>query len=170
MAQSQGQGHNKKTQSQGPTFRGQTLSKSRTGMLEAKAKNQGNNAQVFSKKKKKRKRCTGKNRKFSIFPRNFRCSQKKVFAQKIANFLWNFRRKKILDLGPFLTNQKLVLSSAEDRAFSRTWRLRGQGQGLDLWGPGQKPKNESSRTLSRPRTSLRTPPLFNTVYQTLDCC
>ena len=75
-----------------------------------------------------------------------KCSKKtKIFAQKIANFSRNFRRrKKKHDLGPFLTNQKIMLSSAEDRAFSRTWRLRGQG---------------FHNVFSRPRTSSRTPPL-----------
>ena len=41
-------------QGQGQPFRGQTLSRPRTGMLEAKAKDQGHKAQVLSKKKKKR--------------------------------------------------------------------------------------------------------------------
>ena len=41
-------------QGQGQRFRGQTLSRPRTGMLEAKAKDQGHKAQVLSKKKKKR--------------------------------------------------------------------------------------------------------------------
>ena len=41
-------------QGQGQPFRGQTLSRSRTGMLEAKAKDQGHKAQVLSKKKKKK--------------------------------------------------------------------------------------------------------------------
>ena len=65
-------------------------------MLEAK--DQGHNEQVFSDKKK-------------------------VFTQIIANFSSNFRRKrKGNDLGPFFTNQKIVLFLAVDRAFSRTYR------------------------------------------------
>ena len=40
-------------QGQGQPFRGQTLSRPRTGMLEAKAKDQGHKAQVLFKKKKK---------------------------------------------------------------------------------------------------------------------
>ena len=53
------------------------------------------------------------------------------------------RKKKGHDLGPFVTNQKIVLSTA-NRAF---WRLVGQGQGLqDVFS----------------RTSKRTPPLKNT--------
>ena len=38
-------------QGQGQPFRGQTLSRPRTGMLEAKAKDQGHKAQVLSIKK-----------------------------------------------------------------------------------------------------------------------
>ena len=41
-------------QGQGQPFRGQTLSRPRTGMLEAKAKDQGHKAQVLFKKKKKK--------------------------------------------------------------------------------------------------------------------
>ena len=41
-------------QGQGQPFRGQTLLRPRTGMLEAKAKDQGHKAQVLSKKKKKK--------------------------------------------------------------------------------------------------------------------
>ena len=41
-------------QGQGQPFRGQTLSRPRTGMLEAKAKDQGHKAQVLSKKKEKK--------------------------------------------------------------------------------------------------------------------
>ena len=40
-------------QDQGQPFRGQTLSRPRTEMLEAKAKDQGHKAQVLSEKKKK---------------------------------------------------------------------------------------------------------------------
>ena len=66
--------------------------------------------------------------------------QKKSSRTKIANFRRSpkkrsLRRKsqifrEISDeektghgLGPFFTNQKIVLSSVEDRVFSRTWRL-----------------------------------------------
>ena len=41
-------------QGQGQPFRGQTLSRPRIEMLEAKAKDQGHKAQVLSKKKKKK--------------------------------------------------------------------------------------------------------------------
>ena len=41
----------KKIRGQGEPFRGQTLSRPRTGMLEAKAKDQGQGASVLRKKK-----------------------------------------------------------------------------------------------------------------------
>ena len=52
-------------QGQGQPFRGQTLSRPRTGMLEAKAKDQGHKAQVLSKKKKKKKKKKGLHKNFS---------------------------------------------------------------------------------------------------------
>ena len=98
--------------------------------------------------------------KIAYFLRHFRRfskKKKKIFAQKIANFLWNFRRrKKGHDLDPFLTNQKIVLSSAEDRTFSRTWRLRGQVV-LRVHGL----QNVSSRT------SSVTPPLVKALLSKL---
>ena len=52
-ARGQGQGHKKvRGQGQGQPFRGQTLSRPRTGMLEAKAKDQGHKRKCSSKKKK----------------------------------------------------------------------------------------------------------------------
>ena len=48
----QGQGHKKiRGQGQGQPFRGQTLSRPRTGMLEAKAKDQGDRCKCSPKKK-----------------------------------------------------------------------------------------------------------------------
>ena len=45
-------GHKARDQGQGQPFRGQTLSRPRTGMLEAKAKNQGHKRKCSPKKKK----------------------------------------------------------------------------------------------------------------------
>ena len=53
----------KKIRGQGQPFRGQTLSRPRTGMLEAK--DQGHRAQVLSKKKKKKKKKKGLHKNFS---------------------------------------------------------------------------------------------------------
>ena len=52
-ARGQGQGHKKiRGQGQGQPFRGQNLSRPRTGMLEAKAKDQGHRRKCSPKKKK----------------------------------------------------------------------------------------------------------------------
>ena len=61
-------------QGQGQPFRGQTLSRPRTRMLEAKAKDQGHKAQVLSKKKKK-----GFHKNFSG---DLKKKKKKTFSKK----------------------------------------------------------------------------------------
>ena len=80
----------KKIRGQGQPFRGQTLSRPRTGMLEAKAKDQGHKAQVLSKKKKKR-------------------SSRKIFKRSP---LKNVFQKIFQALHKILTFQKIVLSSS----------------------------------------------------------
>ena len=57
------------------------------------------------------------------------------------------RIQKNFMFGYFLFNQskKLYCPRAEDRTFSRTCRLRGQGQRLELLGQGQGLQNVSSR-------------------------
>ena len=91
--QARGQEHKKiRGQGQGTTFREQTLSRSRTGMLEAK--DQGRNAQVLSKQKKK------------VFSQIFReisgVLKKKVFAQK-SQILREISgvKKKVMTLARF---------------------------------------------------------------------
>ena len=110
-------------QGQGQPFRGQTLSRPRTGMLEAKAKDQGHKAQVLSKKKfsgdlqkKKKKKKRRSSQKF------FKRSPLKNVFQKIFQALHKI-----------LTFQKIVLSSS-----------RGQANFRGL---------EASRPRPRPRTS-----------------
>ena len=80
-------------QGQGQPFRGQTLSRPRTGMLEAKAKDQGHKAQVLSKKKKR-------------------------FSQKFfkRSPLKNVFQKIFQALHKILTFQKIVLSSSRGQA------------------------------------------------------
>ena len=102
-------------------------------MFEAKA--QGYNAQVFLNKKI-----------FEYFPRNFKSSQKSkqkkrslLIYREVSGVLQD-QEKNGDDLGPFSTNQKIMLSSAEDRAFLRTCKLQGQGL-----------QNESFRTLPLPK-------------------
>ena len=81
-------------QGQGQPFRGQTLSRPRTGMLEAKAKDQGHKAKCSPKKKKKRS-----SQKF------FKRSPLKNVFQKIFQALHKI-----------LTFQKIVLSSSRGQA------------------------------------------------------
>ena len=75
-------------QGQGQPFRGQTLSRPRTGMLEAKAKDQGHKAQVLSKKKKKRssqkffRRSPKKKKKKKVFKKIFQAISKKKKKKK----------------------------------------------------------------------------------------
>ena len=117
-----------------------------------------------------------------------KCSPKKkeVFTQNIANFSRNSgvlqrqtkgfhklparslacsktKKKRGHDLDLFSTNQKIVLSSAEDRTFSRTCWL--QGQRLDIRGQGLQ--NVSTRTPPLVFTLLVFMPCFNSinVYQ-----
>ena len=65
-------------QGQGQPFRGQTLSRPRTGMLEAKAKDQGHKAQVLSRKKKK------------VFTKIFQAISKKKKKKKKKSLHKNF--------------------------------------------------------------------------------
>ena len=99
--QGQGQGHKKiRGQGQGQPFRGQTLSRPRTGMLEAKARNQGHKRKCSSKKK--------------VFTKIFQAiSKKKRSSQK---FFKRSPQKNVFQiifqaLHKTLTIQKLVLSS-----------------------------------------------------------
>ena len=72
-------------QGQGQPFRGQTLSRPRTEMLEAKAKDQGHKAQVLSKKKKKKK----------VFTKIFQAiSTKKRFPKNFSTAPQNFNFPK----------------------------------------------------------------------------
>ena len=94
---------------QGRPFRGQTLSRPRTGMLEAKAKDQGHKRKCSPKAKKK-----GSSQKF------FRRSQKKK-KRSSQKFFKRSQRKHVFQkifqaLHKILTIQKLVLSSSRGRA------------------------------------------------------
>ena len=95
-------------QGQGQPFRGQTLSRPRTGMLEAK--DQGHKAQVLSKKKKKglHKNFSGdlqKKKKKRSSQEFFKRSPRKNAFQKIIQLLHKI-----------LTFQKIVLSSSRGQA------------------------------------------------------
>ena len=77
-------------QGQGQPFRGQTLSRPRTGMLEAKAKDQGHKAQVLSKKKKKKR---SSQKFFTRSPKKKKKKKKKVFT-KIFQAISKKKKKK----------------------------------------------------------------------------
>ena len=88
-------------QGQGQPFRGQTLSRPRTGMLEAKAKDQGHKAQVLSKKKKKKglhKNLSGdlqKKKKKKVFTKIFQAIfTKKRFPKNFSTAPQNFNFPK----------------------------------------------------------------------------
>ena len=100
-------------QGQGQPFRGQTLSRPRTGMLEAKAKDQGHKAQVLSKKKKK-----GLHKNFSGDLQKKKKKKKKRSSQKFfkRSSLKNVFQKIFQPLHKILTFQKIVLSSSRGQA------------------------------------------------------
>ena len=100
-------------QGQGQPFRGQTLSRPRTGMLEAKAKDQGHKAQVLSKKKKKRS-----SQKFFRRSPKKKKKKKKRSSQKFfkRSPLKNVFQKIFQALHKILTFQKIVLSSSRGQA------------------------------------------------------
>ena len=92
-------------QGQGQPFRGQTLSRPRTGMLEAKAKDQGHKAQVLSKKKKKKRssqkffrrspKKKKKKKKKKVFTKIFQAiSTKKRFPKNFSTAPQNFNFPK----------------------------------------------------------------------------
>ena len=115
-------------QGQGQPFRGQTLSRPRTGMLEAKAKDQGHKAQVLSKKKKKKK----------VFTKIFQAiskkkKKKKVFTKMFSSDLHekNAFQKIFQPLHKILTFQKIVLSSSRGQANFR---------GLEASRPRPRPR------------------------------
>ena len=75
-------------QGQGQPFRGQTLSRPRTGMLEAKAKNQGHKRKCSPKKKVFTKI-------FQAISKNFQAiSTKKRFPKNLSSASQNFNNSK----------------------------------------------------------------------------
>ena len=146
-------------QGQGQPFR-QTLSRPRTGMLEAKAKDQGHKAQVLSKKKKKKR----SSQKF--FRRSPKKKKKKKKKGLHKNFLGDLHEKtlsKNVSTAPQNFNFPKNAAVLEDRPIFEDLRPRGQGQGLDLRGQGhgQGLQNLSSRT---------PPLLFSAVYPVALTC
>ena len=89
----------KKIQGQGQPFRGQTLSRPRTGMLEAKAKDQGHKRKCSPKKKKGLYkiffRRSPKKKKKKVFTKIFQAiSTKKRFPKNFSSAPQNFNNSK----------------------------------------------------------------------------
>ena len=112
-------------QGQGQPFRGQTLSRPRTGMLEAKAKDQGHKAQVLSKKKKKK-------RSSQKFFRRSQKKKKKVFTKIFQAISTKKRFPKNFSTAPQNFNFPKNSAVLEPRTgqFSRTWGLEAKAKDL----------------------------------------
>ena len=95
-ARGQGQGHKKmRGQGQGQPFRGQTLSRPRTGMLEAKAKDQEHKRKCSPKKKGHHKNFSGDLQKKIVFTKIFQAiSTKKHFPKHFSSAPQNFNNSK----------------------------------------------------------------------------
>ena len=86
-------------QGQGQPFRGQTLSRPRTGMLEAKAKDQGHKRKCSPKKKKKRSSQTffrrSPKKKKKVFTKIFQAISTKIrFLKNFSSAPQNFNNSK----------------------------------------------------------------------------
>ena len=113
-------------QGQGQPFRGQTLSRPRTGMLEAKAKDQGHKAQVLSKKKKKK-----------VFTKIFQAiskKKKKVFTKIFQAISTKKRFPKNFSSAPQNFNIPKNTAVLEPRTgqFSRTWGLEAKAKDFKM--------------------------------------
>ena len=107
-ARGQGQGHKKiRGQGQGQPFRGQTRSRPRTGMLEAKAKDQGHKCKCSPKKKGLHKTFSSDLQKKKVFTKIFQAiSTKKRFPKNFSSAPQNFNN----------SIQKILLSSSRGQA------------------------------------------------------
>ena len=110
-------GHKARGQGQGQPFRGQTLSRPRKEMLEAKAKDQGHKRKCYPKKKRSSQKF------FRRSPKKKKRSSQKFFKRSPQK---NVFQKIFQALHKILTIQNIVLSSS-----------RGQGifQGLEASRP-----------------------------------
>ena len=136
-------------QGQGQPFRGQTLSRPRTGMLEAKAKDQGHKAQVLSKKKKKvftkifqaiskkkkkKKKKRSSQKFFRRSPKKKKKKKKKVFTKIFQAISTKKRFPKNFSTAPQNFNFPKNSAVLEPRTgqFSRTWGLEAKAKAKDL--------------------------------------
>ena len=115
-------------QGQGQPFRGQTLSRPRTGMLEAKAKDQGHKAQVLSKKKKKK----GLHKNFPAISKKKK--KKKVFTKIFQAVFTKKRFPKNFSSAPqnFIIPKNRAVLEPRTGQFSRTWGLEAKAKAKDL--------------------------------------
>ena len=85
----------KKIRGQGQPFRGQTLSRPRTGMLEAKAKDQGHKLKCSPKKKGLHKNFSDDLQKKKVFTKIFQAiSTEKRFPKNFSSAPQNFNNSK----------------------------------------------------------------------------
>ena len=145
--------------SRGHKAQGQGHKKSEAKAKDRNARGQGprTQAQVFSKKKafKKIIHAISKKTPSKFF---FRRSSKEEYKKGLRKLSLRFLAfsKQISRV------QKIVLSSSRGQGnFRGLEALRPRPRTIDLRGRGQSLQNVSSRTSSRPRASLRTPPLVH---------
>ena len=129
-ARGQGQGH-KKNPRPGQPFREQTLSRPRTGMLEAKVKDQGHKRKCSQKKKKKK-----------VFTKIFQAiSKKKRSSQKI--FRQSQKKKR--------SSQKIFKQSPRKKRFPKNFSSASQNFMLSS-SRGQANFRGLEASRPRPRT------------------
>ena len=107
----------KKIRGQGQPFRGQTLSRPRTGMLEAKAKDQGHKRKCSPKKKKR-----SSQKFFRRSPKKKKKKKKKVFTKIFRAISTKTRFPKNFSSAPQYFNNSKNSAVLEPRTgqFSRT--------------------------------------------------
>ena len=113
-------------QGQGQPFRGQTLSRPRTGMLEAKAKDQGHKRKCSPKKKKKRssQKFFRRSPKKKVFTKIFQAisKKKKVFTKIFQAISTKKRFLKNFSSAPqnFTNSKNSAVLEPRTGQFSRT--------------------------------------------------
>ena len=132
----------KKIRGQGQPFRGQTLSRPRTRMLEAKAKDTSTKA--LQKKKRSTQKC------FSRSPKK----KKKVFTKIFQAISTKKRSPKNFSSAPQNFNNLKHSAVLKPRTgqFSRTWDLEAKDfkicpRGLHLWWSVSKTLSESTQNV-----------------------
>ena len=124
-------------QGQEQPFRGQTLSRPRTGMLEAKAKDQGHKRKCSPKKKKKRS-----SQKFFRRSQKKKRSSQKFFKRSPQKYVF---QKIFQALHKILTIQKILLSSSWGQANFR--RLEASRPRPRTWPSRPRPARTSKSVL-----------------------